>query len=207
MMTFLKQDSATQKSDMTKPKSDPLVPKQHLFGDPDELLIDRAERARRQWQKEAPEVANRLLPMVLLGRLNEAAQLMNRDYLVPAYAEIGLKLGEFDVLATLVRSGPPYKLTPTELYRSTMMSSGGMTARVDKLEKAGLVERCPHPEDRRALTVCVTEKGLHLVKTMIPAYVETQHSAVEGLNVDEQNQLSTLLEKLIRTASDPIKEK
>ena len=135
-------------------------PTPHLFGDPEDLLMDRAERARRQWQKEIPEVAEKLTPMVLLGRLNEAAQVMSNDYLVPAYAKIGLKTGEFDVLATLVRSGPPYKLTPTELYRTTMMSSGGMTARIDKLEKADLVERCPHPDDRRALTVCVTQKGL-----------------------------------------------
>ncbi len=174
----------------------------HLFGDPDDLISDRAERARRQWQKEMPEVADRLSPMVLLGRLNEASQLVSRDYLVPAYAEIGLKSGEFDVLATLVRSGPPYKLTPTELYRSTMMSSGGMTARVDKLEKAGLVERCPHPEDRRALSVCLTDKGLKLIKDKIPDYVETQHEAVDGLTEDEQQQLSGLLEKLIRSGNE-----
>lgn len=192
---------------MTKAPNETSDGSKHLFGDPADLLMDRAERASRQWQKEVPEVADKLQPMVLLGRLNEAAQLMNRDYLVPAYAEIGLKLGEFDVLATLVRSGPPYKLTPTELYRSTMMSSGGMTARVDKLERAGLVERCPHPEDRRALTVCVTPKGLKLVKDMIPDYVETQHQAVRGLTEDEQTQLSTLLEKLIKTANNPVPEK
>lgn len=189
---------------MKKPAKAPSKSKDHLFGDPEELLADRADRAQRQWQSEVPEVAGKLQPMVLLGRLNEAAQIMSRDYLVPAYAEIGLKSGEFDVLATLVRSGPPYKLTPTELYRSTMMSSGGMTARVDKLEKAGLVDRCPHPEDRRALTVCVTPKGLKLVKDMIPGYVDMQSDAVNGLSPDEQEQLSSLLEKLIRTASDPL---
>ncbi|MEM9630040.1 MAG: MarR family winged helix-turn-helix transcriptional regulator [Pseudomonadota bacterium] len=182
-------------------------PANHLFGDPEDLLLDRAERARRQWQKEVPEVADKLTPMVLLGRLNEAAQVMSRDYLVPAYAEIGLKIGEFDVLATLVRSGPPYKLTPTELYRTTMMSSGGMTARLDKLERAGLVERCPHPEDRRALTVCLTTKGLELVKGKIPDYVETQQKAVSGLSNAEQDQLSALLEKLIRSANDPLARK
>ena len=191
---------------MTKPPGDGSKAKQHLFGDPDDLLTDRAERARRQWQSEVPEVADSLLPMVLLGRLNEAAQLMNRAYLTPAYAEIGLKLGEFDVLATLVRSGPPYKLTPTELYRSTMMSSGGMTARIDKLEKAGLVERYPHPDDRRALTVCVTEKGVQLIRSMIPDYVETQGKAVAGLTEDEQSQLAALLEKLIRTANESLTE-
>ena len=186
-------------------KSDKDTPKagQNLFGDPEDLLIDRAERASRQWQREVPAVADKLRPMVLLGRLNEAAQIMNRDYIVPAYAEIGLKLGEFDVLATLVRSGPPYQLTPTELYKSTMMSSGGMTARVDKLEKAALVERRPHPDDRRALTVCVTPKGLKLVKDMVPDYVGVQHRAVDGLTETEQKQLSSLLGKLIRSVSDP----
>ncbi|WP_428669797.1 MarR family winged helix-turn-helix transcriptional regulator, partial [Roseibium sp.] len=162
------------------------------------------ERACKQWQKEMPEFRDRLLPMILLGRLNEASQVMSRDYLAPAYADIGLKIGEFDVLATLVRTGPPYKLTPTELYRTTMMSSGGMTARLDKLEKAGYVERCPHPEDRRALTVCLTEKGLDLIKQMMPNYIDTQHQAVSGLSGKEQETLSRLLQKLLRSASDPL---
>ncbi|POF29039.1 MarR family winged helix-turn-helix transcriptional regulator [Roseibium marinum] len=187
---------------MTMKSRDPQKPAPHLFGDPADLLLDRAERARRQWQDEMPELSGKLLPMVLIGRLNEAAQVMSRDYQVPAYADIGLKTGEFDVLATLVRSGPPYKLTPTELYRTTMMSSGGMTARLDRLEKAGFIERCPHPEDRRALSVCLTDKGLRLIKGKIPDYVETLHAAVDGLTKDEQSELSHLLEKLIRSAAE-----
>ena len=192
---------------MAKSDKDTAKAASNLFGNPDDLLVDRAERASRQWQKEVPSVADKLQPMVLLGRLNEAAQIMNHDYLVPAYAQIGLKLGDFDVLATLVRSGPPYQLTPTELYRSTMMSSGGMTARVDKLEKAGLVERRPHPEDRRALSVCVTPRGLKLVKDMIPGYVDMQNDAVAGLTGPEQKQLSSLLGKLIRSVNDPVRRK
>ncbi len=198
----LKHLSNFERTDMATSRGTTGKTSDHLFGDPEDLLIDRAERARRQWQTEMPEVAERLTPMVLLGRLNEAAQVMSRDYLAPAYAEIGLKTGEFDVLATLVRSGPPYKLSPTELYRSTMMSSGGMTARVDKLEKAGYVDRCPNPEDRRALSVCLTEKGLKLIKEMIPAYVEVQHTAIDGLSGKEQAQLAELLEKLIRSAAE-----
>ncbi|MBO6757621.1 MAG: winged helix-turn-helix transcriptional regulator [Roseibium sp.] len=163
---------------------------------------DRADRARAQWRREIPALGDKLDPMVLLGRLTEAAQVMANGYLIPAYAEIGLKTGEFDVLATLVRSGSPYKLTPTELYRSTMMSSGGMTARLDKLEKAGLIERCPHPDDRRALMVCLTDDALSKIKAMMPAYVERQHTAVAGLSDDERRLLSELLAKLIRTADD-----
>jgi hypothetical protein len=97
---------------MSKSPSPRLKNPDHMFGDPEELLMDRAERARQQWQKEVPEIADKLTPMVVLGRINEASQMMTTDYLTPAYAKIGLKLGEFDVLATLVRSGPPYKLTP-----------------------------------------------------------------------------------------------
>lgn len=182
--------------------TDTTKPVKHLFGDPEDLMLDRAERAQRQWKAEMPDVADKLDPMVLLGRLNEASLIMSNDHLAPAYAKIGLKTGEFDVLATLVRSGPPYKLTPTELYRTTMMSSGGMTARLDKLEKAGLVERCPHPDDRRALTVCLTDKGLNLIKAMIPDYIDAQAAAVDGLTPDEQKQLSSLLEKLIRSSND-----
>lgn len=187
---------------MTKQKQGQVPARDAMFGNPEDLLVDRAERARKQWQTEMPELRDRLGPMVLLGRLNEAAQVMSRDYLAPAYADIGLKTGEFDVLATLVRSGPPYKLTPTELYRTTMMSSGGMTARLDKLEKAGLIDRCPHPDDRRALSVCLSEKGLDLIKSRVPDYVEMQHAAVDGLNPAEQEQLSGLLEKLIRSAGE-----
>ena len=77
-----------------------------------------------------------------------------------------------------------------------------MTARIDKLEKAGLVDRSPNPEDRRALSVCITDKGLKLIKETIPGYVETLNQAVDGLSGSEQAQLATLLEKLIRSVAE-----
>lgn len=160
---------------------------------------DRADIAKAQWSKEMPGLD--LEPMVLLGRLSEAAQAIINGHLVPAYAKIGLKQGEFDVLATLVRSGPPYKLMPTDLYKSMMMSSGGMTSRLDKLEKAGHIERCPHPDDRRALMVCLTDSGHRLIKGMLPTYVESQKRAVGGLTEDERATLSRLLKKLILTGN------
>lgn len=164
--------------------------------------FDRAGVAKAQWQREMPELKDKLDPMVLLGRLSEAYQVMSSQYLLPSYKKAGLKHGDFDVLATLVRSGPPYELTPTALYRSTMMSSGGMTARLDKLEKAGHIERRSHPDDRRALFVCLTPSGLKLIKDMMPDYVEDQHRAVEGLSADERKTLSSLLERWIETADD-----
>src|SRR5689334_9369222 len=100
-------------------------------------MADRADLAFQQWRKERPELDP--FPMAVLGRLSEAALLVSRDRLAPLFQRYGLQPGEFDVLATLRRSGAPFVLTPTDLYEATMMSSGGMTSRIDRLEKAGLV--------------------------------------------------------------------
>ena len=158
---------------------------------------DRAATARSQWQQEMPDLANQLDPMVFLGRLNEASHVVLNVKIAPLLKDAGLKIGEFDVLASLVRAGPPYKLMPTDLYKATMMSSGGMTARLDRLEKAGHITRCPHPEDRRALMVCLTDQGLNLIRTFIPGYVQAQNDLVSGLNSQELKTLSELLHKFL----------
>ena len=159
--------------------------------------MDRAAFARSQWQKEIPELE--LEPMVLLGRLSEAAHLVMSAHIEPVFTASGLTRGDFDVLATLRRAGAPFELTPTALYQATMISSGGMTARIDRLEKAGLILRRRHPKDRRALIVCLTEEGKKLIETMLPAYTEAQAQAVSGLEPEERTQLSALLQKLIGT--------
>jgi len=157
--------------------------------------MDRAERAQRQWQTEIPEMDTG--PMVILGRLLELTNRVSDGLIEPVFRAYGLKRGEFDVLATLRRSGAPYALTPTELYTSTMISSGGMTARLDRLEAAGLVRRVPNPRDRRGQLVGLTARGHALIDTMLPAYVEAQRRAVAPLDETEQAQLSGLLARLI----------
>jgi DNA-binding MarR family transcriptional regulator len=157
--------------------------------------MDRAMFAASQWAKEMPELDTG--PMVLLGRLGEAALVIARDRLNPVFAGFDLQPGEFDVLATLRRSGAPFALTPTDLYEVAMISSGSMTNRLDRLEKAGLVERRPNPADKRGTLVALTERGLVVVEKAIVAHVDTQHAVVRGLTVSEQEQLSTLIEKLL----------
>jgi DNA-binding MarR family transcriptional regulator len=110
--------------------------------------MDRADVAIEQWARERPDLP--ALPMALLGRLSEAAERMMRDHHNPLFAEAGLQPGEFDVLATLRRSGAPYMLSPTRLYEAAMISSGGMTNRLDRLEQAGLIERRPGRSPRQA---------------------------------------------------------
>ncbi|RTM11335.1 MAG: MarR family transcriptional regulator [Hyphomicrobiales bacterium] len=163
--------------------------------------MDRAARAIEQWQRERPDLD--VSPMGVIGRLNEASSLIARDRLAPVFARFGLQSGEFDVLATLRRSGAPYALTPTELYEATMVTSGAMTARLDRLEKAGLTQRAPHPTDRRGVVVQLTEKGRELTDEALTAHVANEHEILAGLTREDREMLARLLEKLIGGLSSP----
>ncbi|ANI16162.1 MarR family transcriptional regulator [Pseudomonas citronellolis] len=162
--------------------------------------MDRATFAAEQWRQQLPGLDT--AGMVVLGRLAEAAQLIARDHLNPLFARFGLQPGEFDVLATLRRSGPPYRLTPTTLYEAAMISSGSMTNRLDRLEKAGLVQRLPNPEDGRGTLVGLSEAGLALIDEAVNAHVANQRRVLAGLDAAEQVQLAGLLEKLLATLPD-----
>ncbi len=157
--------------------------------------LDRAAKAIEQWKRERPDLD--VSPMGVLGRLNEASSLIARERLAPLFARYGLQAGEFDVLATLRRSGSPYALTPTALYEATMVTSGAMTNRLDRLEASGLIARAPHPNDRRGIVVRLTEKGLALIDEAVTAHVANEHEILAVLTRTEQEALSRLLEKLV----------
>lgn len=158
--------------------------------------MDRAEHAAAQWTQQRPDIDT--TPMVLLGRLAEAALLIARDRQNPLFAEHGLQPGEFDVLATLRRSGAPYALTPTDLYEAAMISSGSMSNRINRLETADLIERRPNPEDRRGVLVALTDRGLALIDRVVDLHVANQRTIVSALDAGEQAMLSALLAKLLR---------
>ncbi|MCA0003104.1 MULTISPECIES: MarR family winged helix-turn-helix transcriptional regulator [unclassified Mesorhizobium] len=161
--------------------------------------MDRAAKAIEQWNRERPDLD--VSPMGVIGRLNEASSLIARERLAPLFARYGLQAGEFDVLATLRRSGAPYALTPTALYEATMVTSGAMTNRLDRLETSGLIVRGPHHNDRRGIVVRLTEKGLALIDEAIAAHVANEHEILSGLTQAERETLSRLLEKLIGSVS------
>jgi DNA-binding MarR family transcriptional regulator len=157
--------------------------------------MDRADVAIEQWARERPELPS--LPMAVLGRLSEAAERVMRDHLNPLFADAGLQPGEFDVLATLRRSGDPYMLSPTRLYEAAMISSGGMTNRIDRLERAGLIERRPDPKDRRGKLIALTADGRRVVDETITRHVANEQRLLSVLTTAEQEKLNTLLKKLI----------
>jgi DNA-binding MarR family transcriptional regulator len=162
--------------------------------------MDRAAKAVEQWARERPDLD--VTPMLVLGRLNEASSLIARDRLAPLFAHFGLQAGEFDVLATLRRSGQPYALTPTALYEATMVTSGAMTNRLDRLETAGLTLRGPHPNDRRGIVVQLTDKGFALIDEALTAHVANEHEILAGLTQTERETLALLLGKLIGSLVD-----
>jgi DNA-binding MarR family transcriptional regulator len=157
--------------------------------------VDRADVTIEQWARERPDLPS--LPMAVLGRLCEAAERVMRDHLNPLFAESGLQPGEFDVLATLRRSGEPYMLSPTQLYETAMISSGGMTNRLDRLESAGLIERRPDPNDRRGKLIALTAVGKRVIDETITRHVANEERVLSVLTPAEQEKLNSLLRKLI----------
>ncbi|WP_068311413.1 MarR family winged helix-turn-helix transcriptional regulator [Polycladidibacter hongkongensis] len=157
--------------------------------------MSRASNAVKQWTREKPEAE--LLPMETIGLLSEAFTLIVRGRIERLFAQHKLKSGEFDVLATLRRAGAPFTLTPTQLYDTLMISSGGMTNRLDRLEKAGYLRREPNPEDRRGTLVALTDVGLALIEHLFDLHLANEQQALTALSEDEQRQLAGLLHKLV----------
>jgi len=158
-------------------------------------MHDRAHLAAEQWREQRPDLDG--FAMAVIGRLGELSQVISRDHLLPFFAEHGLQAGEFDLLATLRRAGEPYALMPTALYESAMISSGGMTSRIDRLEKAGLIERRKHPSDRRGILVALTPAGFELIDNMLTAHVANLQRVLAALSDEEKQQLHALTGKLL----------
>ena len=160
---------------------------------------DHVERRRDQWRAELPEVDT--IGMAILGRAR-LATLLARGPIEGVFARHGLDSGEFDVLATLLRSGPPYTLRPTELYGALMISSGGLTDRLDRLRKAGLItrQRCNH--DGRSLLVELTPDGRRLAEAAFREDMAVEAALLEGLTEQERAQLAALLARLVLVVTE-----
>ena len=156
--------------------------------------MDAIDRVVSQWAKEKPELDTE--PMAIMGRLMRIAKHME-NHVAELHKRYDLKMGEFDVLATLRRSGPPYRLTPSELISSMMLTSGAMTNRLDKLEKKGLIAREHSKEDRRSVTVELTAKGFELIDSLIEQHLQAQHELMGSLNSAEKGQVNQALKLLL----------
>ncbi len=147
-----------------------------------------------QWNRERPDLD--VSALALMGRLFRTAHLADAR-LSDGIAVHDLQPGWFDLLAALRRSGPPYELNPTELMRTTLLSSGGMTKRVDRLADEGLVERRPDPDDRRGTLIRLTRRGRALVDRALVTHIENENELLAGLGKAERRRLDALLRKLL----------
>jgi DNA-binding MarR family transcriptional regulator len=155
---------------------------------------DKVDQILRQWAHERPDLDTS--PMGVLGRIMRASRHVDRE-LATVYKHEGLDFGLFDVLATLRRSGAPYRLSPTALNEWCMVTSGGMTARLDRLEEAGLIVRRPDPDDRRALLVELSPTGFAVIDKLLAAHLASEERLLASLSPEDREQLATLLRQVL----------
>jgi DNA-binding MarR family transcriptional regulator len=160
---------------------------------------DNLDRIVAQWAEEKPELDTR--SMATVGRLLRTSRIVERE-VERELARFGLNQSEFNVLAALRRSGEPYQLSPAELSSMLLLTSGGLTKRIDRLTQAGFVMRAPDPEDGRGLLVGLTTMGNEILEVSLEAHVRNEERALAALDLEQRNQLDALLRTLLLAYGD-----
>ncbi|WP_293793873.1 MarR family transcriptional regulator [uncultured Pantoea sp.] len=157
-------------------------------------MTDHVDFVVEQWASAMPELD--ASSMAVFGRMLRIMQHLAKTR-AEALATFGFRDGEFDVLATLRRAGAPYRLSPTQLYKSLLVTSGAMTNRLNRLEEVGSILRVADPEDKRSMLVALTDGGLAKIEQALLVHTQTQNSLLETLDAAQQAQLKTLLSQLL----------
>ncbi|MEC5167601.1 MarR family winged helix-turn-helix transcriptional regulator [Glaciihabitans sp. GrIS 2.15] len=161
-------------------------------------MPDQVDRIIKQWHAEKPELD--VSSMATLGRLSRTT-LAVESRLAETFARHGLDAPSFDVLATLLRSGAPYRIAPLELAREAMISTSAVAQRLNKLESRGFVTREANPDDGRGTLVSLTGTGKDLIESALPDHLETERAITAVLSTDEQALLGMLLQRISTAAS------
>ncbi|MDP9848886.1 MarR family winged helix-turn-helix transcriptional regulator [Streptosporangium lutulentum] len=155
---------------------------------------DEVDRLVAAWRQERPDLD--VEPLQVLSRVSRLARHLDRARRA-SFAEHGLESWEFDVLTALRRAGEPYEMSPGALLRATLVTSGTMTNRIDRLTAAGLVRRRPDTEDRRGVLVSLTAAGRERVDSAFADLLRREHELLANLGKHEQQALSGLLRTLL----------
>lgn len=156
------------------------------------MAPDHVDRIQQEWARERPDVDVR--PQGVIGRLHRLALALT-DEITEVYREHGLGEGEFDVLAALRRAGEPYERAPGDLAAHTMVTTGAMTKRVDRLERAGLVSRRPSADDGRGRVVALTPRGREVIDAAFTAHMANERRLLDLLGPEQD---AVELERLLR---------
>jgi DNA-binding MarR family transcriptional regulator len=160
---------------------------------------DRVSRIQEQWRRERPDLDPS--PQGVFGRLHRLAAHLT-DELVVVYRKHGLSEGEFDVLAALRRVGDPFELAPGDLALHTMVTTGAMTKRIDRLVEAGLVTRRAAADDGRRRVIALTAKGRRTIDAAFTDHLANEHRLLEALSATERRQLEALLGRWLGAFED-----
>jgi DNA-binding MarR family transcriptional regulator len=155
---------------------------------------DDVDRIVEAWRRERPDLD--VSPLQVLSRVSRLARRLDLAR-GSAFAEYGLEGWEFDVLSALRRAGRPYELSPGQLVQQTLVTSGTMTNRVDRLERRGLAVRSPSPHDRRGVIVRLTAKGRATVDSALADLLQRERDLLSELPENERRNLSDLLKRLL----------
>ena len=159
--------------------------------------IDRVEQA---WRRERPDID--VSSIGIVSRIWRVSRHLERER-KERLAQLGTDRVTLDVLAMLPRSGPPYRLTAGELTHGSLITSGGVSQRLDKLERAGMVTRHIHPEDRRRIDVQLTSEGVQLVDSVLADLMEHESKLLDELTGAEQDDLRRTLKRLLARFEHP----
>ena len=161
---------------------------------------DEVDELVAAWRAQRPDLD--VEPMQVLSRISRLARhldIARRG----AFADHGLETWEFDVLSALRRQGPPFQLTPGALLRATLVTSGTMTNRIDRLAEAGLVRREPDPRDKRGVLVTLTDQGLARADAALADLLRRERVLLAGLDGGERQHLADLMRILLAPFDDP----
>jgi len=158
---------------------------------------DAIDLVIKQWGVERPDLD--VSPVAVIGRISRVSRAFERT-IGRTLETFGLNSAGFYVLAALRRSGPPFSMSPTELFSSLLVSGGTMTHRIDRLEAAGLVTRSADPTDGRSTRVTLTDRGKALIEQVMEVHNRNEHALLAVLTPSERERLATLLRKLLASS-------
>ncbi|MFI9241832.1 MarR family winged helix-turn-helix transcriptional regulator [Streptomyces sp. NPDC053086] len=154
-----------------------------------------------QWAEERPDVVEDLWPVQLFGRIQRLARVVDKSARAAAAAH-GVEHGEFDVLTTLQRSGPPYTLTAGAFLKASMVTSGAITNRIDKMEAKGLVERVRDGGDRRTIKIRLTEHGHEITRAAFADHLANYAQLLADVDRDLVDRTAEGLRRVLEALGD-----
>ncbi|MGI5281918.1 MarR family winged helix-turn-helix transcriptional regulator [Nonomuraea polychroma] len=162
-------------------------------------MADAVAAVLEQWRSQRPDVD--VWPIGIVGRIMRLSRLWDKE-IKDFLAGHDLEPGEFDVLSTLRRSGEPYELTAGAFLKASLVTTGAITLRVDRMDAKGLVTRVRDPEDRRSVKIRLTPYGLEVIERVLPLHIANEARLLEALNEKDRRYLAATLESVLESYGD-----